>query len=65
MKQQESKWGMHVELSRHDSELKEYAYTIERGEGLLRQQPNDLSGVNLLDCDALTAEVVFEVLDEL
>ena len=33
--------------------------------GLLRKQYSDVSGVNLLDCDALTAEVVFEVLNEL
>jgi hypothetical protein len=33
--------------------------------GLLRKQHSDVSGVNLLDCDALTAEVVFEVLNEL
>jgi hypothetical protein len=33
--------------------------------GLLRKQHSDRSGVNLLDCDALTAEVVFEVLNEL
>jgi hypothetical protein len=33
--------------------------------GLLGKQHSDMSGVKLLDRDALTAEVVFEVLNEL
>ena len=53
---------MHVELSRHDRELGVYAQTIER---FLRKQHSDMSEYIFLHCDALTTEIVLEVVDEL